>query len=63
MVKGGMHGKGGVCMAKGGVHGMEPPMRYGWSMRGRYAFYWNAFLFKSQSTFAIELYLSIAKYY
>ena len=48
----------GVCMAAGrgmcggghtwqGVHGMHAPpytMRYGRSMRGWYASYWNAFL-------------------
>ena len=33
-----MHGKGGM-RGKGGD-------RYGRSMRGRYASYWNAFLFK-----------------
>ena len=34
-------------MSAGGVHVMHPPrtMRYGRSMRGRYASYWNAFLF------------------
>ena len=39
--QGGVHGRG--CM---GVHGREPPdtVRYGRSMRGRYASYWNAFL-------------------
>ena len=36
----------GACMA-GGMHAMHNPhtMRYGWSMRGRYASFWNAFLF------------------
>ena len=39
MVKGGMHGK------RGGMRGMHPPpLRYGRSLRGRYASYWNAFL-------------------
>ena len=43
--RGGMHGEGGhvwlrgVCVVKGGMHGM-----HGWSLRGRYASYWNAFL-------------------
>ena len=34
-------------MWAGGVHVMHPPrtMRYGRSMRGRYASYWNAFLY------------------
>ena len=59
--KEGMHGKSGVCVVKGacmvkgghawrkggGVCGMHAPSstRYGRSMRGRYASYWNAFLF------------------
>ena len=42
--RGGMRGRG-VCMAGGcmGVRGREPPdtVRYGRSMRGRYASYWN----------------------
>ena len=29
---------------RGGVRGMHPPPRYGRSLRGRYASYWNAFL-------------------
>ena len=50
---GNMHGRGhawqGACMARvmGGVHGMHTPhdtTRYGRSMRGRYASYWNVFL-------------------
>ena len=50
---GGMHGRGGMC-GKGGcawqgdVHGMHaPPGRYYdiWSLSGRYASYWNAFLY------------------
>ena len=49
---GGMHGWGacmvrGACMVKGGVHGMHthhPSTRYGRSMHGQYASYWNAFL-------------------
>ena len=53
MVKGGMHGKRGACVVKGGcawrkwghVWYAPPPMRYGRSLRGRYASYWNAFLF------------------
>ena len=44
----GMRGEG-ACVAKGGVHGMHAPpsvtTRYGRSMHGRYASYWNAFLF------------------
>ena len=53
--------KGGTCMAKGGsMHGeggacmvcTSHSMRYGQSMRGRYASYWNAFLFLSRSIFA-----------
>ena len=44
---------GGACMARGvcgwGVHAMHAfpqpdTMRYGQSMRGQYASYWNAFL-------------------
>ena len=55
-----MHGKGvcmveGACMAggmcyRGGIH--TPPthtMRYGRSMRWRYASYWNAFLYLMHS--------------
>ena len=45
----GVHGRG-ACVAGG--HAWQgwartPPdtMIYGWSMRGRYASYWNAFLF------------------
>ena len=54
--RGGMHGEG-ACMVKGGcvwwggVHGerggmrsMHPP-RNSRSLRGRYASYWNAFLY------------------
>ena len=47
--QGGMHGRG-VCMA-GGVHDSHAPLPcryYGYgirSMSGRYASYWNAFLF------------------
>ena len=45
------HALWGVCMAGGGMHGggHPPPGRYyGYgirSMSGRYASYWNAFLF------------------
>ena len=55
MVKGGgMHGEGGACVAKGGHawqgghawYAHPPSMRYGRSMRGRYASYWNAFLLR-----------------
>ena len=56
---GGMHGGGcawqGACMARVAWQGMcmpcMPPstMRYGRSMRGRYASYWNAFLFSLKS--------------
>ena len=44
--RGDMHGKGGVCSERG-RHAWyaRPPTRYGQSMRGRYASYWNAFLF------------------
>ena len=56
--QGGMHGRGhawqggswqgaciaGLCMA-GGMHGPPSTMGYGWSMRGQYTSYWNAFLF------------------
>ena len=47
MVKGGMCGEGGASVVKGGMRGMHTPpsTRYGQSMRGRYASYWNAFLF------------------
>ena len=51
VAKGGMRREVGraVCVAKWeGVHGMHPqppPTRYGRSLRGRYASYWNAFLF------------------
>ena len=59
--EGGCAWRRGVCMAKGavhgegGVHGLQPPppgsvtTRYGRSMRGRYASYWNAFLFTLNS--------------
>ena len=52
--EGGMHGEGGhawcrvggACVAQGGGHAWyAPPPRYGRSLRGRYASYWNAFLF------------------
>ena len=42
VVKGGMRGKRGLCMVCTNPH---PSTRYGRSMRGRYASYWNAFLF------------------
>ena len=58
MVRGGVRGKGGTCMANGGgVRGeggrhawyahppLPPSMRYSRSMHGQYASYWNAFLF------------------
>ena len=43
---GGVHGRGHAC------HTHHPPdtMRYGRSMRGRYASYWNAFLLVNVST-------------
>ena len=51
MAMGGMHGKGGTCMVKGGVcgeggsmHGIQRDTEIR-SMSGRYASYWNAFLF------------------
>ena len=46
--------QGGACVARGDVHGkgmcmacMPPPGRYYdiWSLSGRYASYWNAFLY------------------
>ena len=45
--KGGMHGKGGECVAKGGHawYSRLPSTRYGRSMSGWYASYWNAFLY------------------
>ena len=49
--RGGMHGGGacvvGACMAGGMYATHAPPntTRYGRSMHGRYASYWNAFLF------------------
>ena len=58
MVKGGVHGEGGCAWQKGGIRGeggmhgergacmvCTPPTRYGRSLRGRYASYWNDFLF------------------
>ena len=63
-VVGGMHGRGhawqGACVGRacmaGGMHGnaqMPPPSRYYkiWSMSGRYASYWNAFLSLHISSF------------
>ena len=55
--RGGVHGEGGACVVKGGMRGERgeacvvcmPPMRYGRSMRGRYASYWNAFLLNGQN--------------
>ena len=53
--EGGMCGKGGHAWQRGGCvwqrGGMcmvctPPSTRYCWSMRGRYASYWNAFLFQ-----------------
>ena len=44
--KEGVHGERGGMHGKGGVHGMHPlSLRYGQSLRGRYASYWNAFFF------------------
>ena len=43
---GGVCGEGGHAWQKGGMHGKGGGERYGRSMRGRYASYWNAFLFK-----------------
>ena len=44
----GMHGRGACiavgCAWQGGVHGRYYEI---WSMSGRYASYWNAFLFES----------------
>ena len=52
--RGGMHGCGGVCMVAGGMHGCRGVCMVAggacvgyheiWSMSGRYASYWNAFL-------------------
>ena len=39
--KGDMHGRGGTCVAGGGMHG-----RRDGHCSGRYASYWNAFLFR-----------------
>ena len=50
VLQGGVFGRGvngrGACRT-GGMHAMHPPGRYYeiQSMRGRYASYWNAFLF------------------
>ena len=45
--RGGMCAEGGACVAKGGACVVcTPPTRYGRSLRGRYASYWNAFLFQ-----------------
>ena len=47
MAKGGMRGEGGGVHGEGGCAWYAPPRppRYGRSLRGRYASYWNAFLF------------------
>ena len=50
MQRRGMHGRGHAWWGvwQGGVHATHAPpntTRYGWSMRGWYASYWNAFLF------------------
>ena len=51
LLRGGMHGcSGGVCGCSGGVHGCSRGGMHGFfdeiqSMSGRYASYWNAFLF------------------
>ena len=51
---GGVHGRG-VCMARGACAACTSPTprpdttRYGRSMSGRYASYWNAFLFWSEN--------------
>ena len=50
VAKGGVHGEGGACVVKGGMHGMHPPTIYGQSLCGRYASYWNAYLFKNEKT-------------
>ena len=54
--KGGMCGKRGACMARG-VCAMHPPdtTRYSRSMRGRYASYWNAYLFLDTMTWILNL--------
>ena len=48
MVKGGMRGEGGVHGEGECAWDALPPTRYGRSMRGWYASYWNAFLFLLQ---------------
>ena len=52
VAKGGACVAKGACMAKGGHawYAHTPPTRYGWSMRGRYASYWKAFLFPLPET-------------
>ena len=49
MVKGGVHGEGGVCVV------CTPPTRCSRSMRGRYASYWNAFLLESYDASKCEI--------
>ena len=65
-MSGGMCGRGacmaGGCAWVGGMHGRGacmphmPPdtMRYGQSMRGQYASYWNAFLFTCASVLSLQ---------
>ena len=43
--KGGMRGEGGAWQRGHAWYAHPPSMIYGRSMRGRYASYWNAFLF------------------
>ena len=42
--KGGIHSEGGHMWQRGGMHGIQRDMEIR-SMSGRYASYWNAFLF------------------
>ena len=51
--KGGMHGKGGTCVVKGGdgaLQGGAVRRRRDGHCSGRYASYWNAFLLNYQIT-------------
>ena len=49
-VAGGVHGRG--CVWRGGVHGRYYEI---WSMSGRYASYWNAYLFFLNSEVKINV--------
>ena len=54
MVKGVCMVNGCVCGEGGGCMVCTPPMRYDRSMRGRYASYWNAFLFFTKVEFQYQ---------